>query len=57
VQPPLLEENRSQLSGSGHVEAPLNGTELLLCFACASVVSIAVEAVKWLVRRGRLHAP
>jgi len=46
VQPPLLAENRSQLSGSGHDETPLNGTELLLCFACASVVSIAVEAVK-----------
>ena len=36
--------------------SPLNGTELLLCFACASVVSIAVEAEKWLVRRGWLHA-
>jgi hypothetical protein len=36
---------------------PLTGTVLLQCFACASVVSIAVEAVKWLVRRGRLHAP
>ena len=35
---------------------PLTGTELLLCFACTSVVSIAVEAVKWLVRRGWLHA-
>jgi len=36
--------------------APLNGTELLLCFALAGVVLIAVEAEKWLVRRGWLYA-
>ena len=36
--------------------SPLTGTELLLCFAFASVVLIAVEAEKWLVRRGWLYA-
>jgi len=35
--------------------APLTGTELLLCFAFAGVVLIAVEAEKWLVRRGWLY--
>jgi Ca2+-transporting ATPase len=36
--------------------SPLNGTELLLCFTFAGVVLIAVEAEKWLVRRGWLYA-
>ena len=36
--------------------APLTGTELLLCFAFAGGVLIAVEAEKWLVRRGWLYA-
>jgi Ca2+-transporting ATPase len=36
--------------------SPLTGTELLLCFAFAGVVLIAVEAEKWLVRRGWLYA-
>ena len=36
--------------------ASLSGPELLLCFALASVVFLAVEAEKWLVRRGRLYA-
>jgi Ca2+-transporting ATPase len=36
--------------------SPLSGPELLLCFALAGVVFLAVEAEKWLVRRGRLYA-
>ncbi|MGD8843814.1 MAG: cation transporting ATPase C-terminal domain-containing protein [Gammaproteobacteria bacterium] len=36
--------------------SPLTGTELLLCFAFASVVLIAVEAEEWLTRRGWLNA-
>jgi Ca2+-transporting ATPase len=36
--------------------SPLDGFELLLCFAFAGVVLIAVEAEKWLVRRGWLYA-
>jgi Ca2+-transporting ATPase len=36
--------------------APLTGTELLLCFAFAGGVLIAVEAEKWLVRQGWLYA-
>jgi hypothetical protein len=29
---------------------------LLVCFAFAAVVLVAVEVEKWLVRRGRLYA-
>ena len=36
--------------------SPLDGFELLLCFAIAGVVFVAVEAEKWLVRRGWLYA-
>jgi Ca2+-transporting ATPase len=36
--------------------SPLDGFELLLCFVFAGVVLIAVEAEKWLVRRGWLYA-
>jgi Ca2+-transporting ATPase len=36
--------------------SPLDGFELLLCFAFAGVVFIAVETEKWLVRRGWLYA-
>jgi len=36
--------------------APLDPAELLMCFALAGVVLVAVEAEKWLVRRGWLYA-
>ncbi len=36
--------------------APLSAVELLLCFALALVVLLAVEVEKWLVRRGRIYA-
>ncbi|MGE0557723.1 MAG: cation-translocating P-type ATPase [Burkholderiales bacterium] len=35
--------------------APLSGAELALCAACAATVFLAVEAEKWLVRRGLLY--
>jgi Ca2+-transporting ATPase len=35
---------------------PLTATELTLCLALSSVVFFAVEAEKWLVRRGWLYA-
>lgn len=36
--------------------APLSAGELALCVACAAVVFVAVEAEKFLVRRGLLYA-
>jgi Ca2+-transporting ATPase len=36
--------------------SPLDGFELLMCFVFAGVVFFAVEAEKWLVRRGWLYA-
>ncbi len=36
---------------------PLPLPELLLCLALSSLVLVAVEIEKWLVRRGRLYAP
>ena len=36
--------------------AALTPVELLVCFAFAAVVLVAVEVEKWLVRRGRLYA-
>jgi Ca2+-transporting ATPase len=35
--------------------APLSAAELALCLAMAAGVPLAVEAEKWLVRRGRLY--
>jgi Ca2+-transporting ATPase len=34
---------------------PLTLSELIICFALSSVIFIAVEIEKWLVRRGRLY--
>ncbi|MDH3871629.1 MAG: cation transporting ATPase C-terminal domain-containing protein, partial [Gammaproteobacteria bacterium] len=34
---------------------PLPLPDLLLCFALSSLVMIAVEIEKWLIRRGRLY--
>jgi Ca2+-transporting ATPase len=34
---------------------PLSGTELLLCLALSSVVFVAVEIEKWMIRRGWLY--
>ena len=34
---------------------PLTGGELALCFAVASIVFVAVEIEKWMVRRGWLY--
>ena len=36
--------------------APLSGLELLICFAFAAVVFIAVEMEKWLVRRDLIYS-
>ena len=35
--------------------APLEGVELVFCLLMSVVVFAAVEAEKWLVRRGRLY--
>lgn len=35
--------------------APLSASDLAVCVACAVVVFLAVEAEKWLVRRGLLY--
>ncbi|MDJ0955887.1 MAG: cation-translocating P-type ATPase [Arenicellales bacterium] len=35
--------------------APLSGLELLICFALAAVVFVAVEIEKWLIRRGHIY--
>lgn len=34
---------------------PLSGSELLLCLALSSVVFVAVEIEKWMIRRGWLY--
>jgi Ca2+-transporting ATPase len=34
---------------------PLTLTELIICFALSSVIFIAVEIEKWLVRKGQLY--
>jgi Ca2+-transporting ATPase len=46
----------AQATDSVFRTAPLRPSELVLCFAFAAVVLIAVEAEKWLVRRGWLYA-
>jgi len=45
-----------QLNPIFHTQ-PLPLADLLVCLGLSSLVLVAVEMEKWLVRRGRLYAP